>query len=216
MAGTSEYYFNNLLNADQHDTFDDCTPLDSPYSLNIEPEAVEMIIEFCYSGNIELTDDNVESILAGAKELQIESLISLCGVVLEGMLNINNCIRFLEIADKHEFDGLKKNALAMILDVLPQINELPEFFGMDGVQIVWLLEMLANNHDDMFAELLESVQQVENSFAALKLDGNSKSVFRAAVSQWIFGISVVHLISLNEFKSILLFTCSVYCWIFDA
>lgn len=185
MAGTSEYYFNNLLNADEHDNPDEYTTLDNPYRLNIDSEALEMIITFCYSGGVELTVDNVESVLAGAKELQIDSLVLLCGDMLEDTLSINNCIQYLQIADKYDLDVLKGNALAIISDVLPHVNELPEFFHISGAQIIWLLEQLANSHDDMLGNLLNSIHQVESTFAALNLDGDSQSVFRAAVSQHI-------------------------------
>lgn len=51
--------------------------------------------------------------LIGAKELQIESLTFFCDDMFEELLHMTNCIRFLEIADKHEIDNHKRNALAM-------------------------------------------------------------------------------------------------------
>lgn len=220
MAGTSEYYFNNLLNTDEHDTLDECTctTLDDPYPLNVESEALEMIITFCYSGAVELTVDNVEYVLAGAKELQIDSLVSLCADMLEDTLSINNCIQYLQIADKHDFGVLRVNALAIISGVLPHVNKLPEFFHISGAQIIWLLEQLASSHDDMFGNLLDSIQEVETTFTALNLDGDSQSVFRAAVSQNFCFYFLFRCNNNEPVRKFLthFFMILVYRWIFDA
>lgn len=182
MAGTSDYFFNSLLNADDHDSSAECPTFENPCQLNIVSDALEMIITFCYSNSIDITVDNVENILAGAKELRIESLVPVCCSMLEEMLDINNCIRLLEIADKHELEALRENAIAIISEVLPHVSKLPEFFNLNGTQILWLLEQLSNSQDEMFANLLDSVYEVERTFAVLKLNSETQSIFRAAVS----------------------------------
>lgn len=48
-----------------------------------------MIITFCYSGAIELTIDNVENKLAGAKQLHVESLTLVCSGMLGDLLSKN-------------------------------------------------------------------------------------------------------------------------------
>lgn len=58
--------------------------------LNVDAEALEMIVTFCYSSAVELAIDNVEGVLTGASELQIESLLMACVEMLENTLDDNN------------------------------------------------------------------------------------------------------------------------------
>lgn len=174
MAGTSECFFSNLLN-------DNETLFDDPCQLSIDSTVVELIITFCYSGTIEITGDNIKFVLAGATELKINSLISVCCEKLYEMLTVNNCVQILEIADKHGLQTLKANALAVISEVLPHVIELPEFFKLNCSQIFWLLEQLSN-HNGIFVNLLESLCEVERLFATSKTNDDTQSTFRAAVS----------------------------------
>lgn len=179
MAGTSEYFFSNLLNVD--DTKSGCSTFLDPCQLSIDSTALEAIIKFCYSSPIEITNQNVELVLVGATLLEIESLVSACCETLYEMLTVNNCIRLLEIAEKHKLWTLKQNALAIMSEVLPQITKLPEFFKLSGAQILWLLQQLASSEGDIFGDLLDSVYQVESLFKSLKSNADTQSIFRAAV-----------------------------------
>lgn len=177
MSGTCDYFFNNLLNANDSNNKMCC--------LNIDSAALEMIITFCYSGAIELTVDNVENILIGAKELQAESLMLVCQDMLEDLLDMNNCIRMLEIADRNDLESLRTLAIDVILEEMPQIDKLPEFYHMNGTQMLWLIELLSSDHNGIFGTLLNSIYATENTFSTLKrgfFNADMQSAFRAAVS----------------------------------
>lgn len=184
MAGKSDYFFNNLLNDIEHDTYSDYTAPDYSCQLKIDSEAVEVIITFCYTGAAELTIDNVESVLIGANVLQIDSLTLLCHEMLGQLLDVTNCIRVLEIGDKYEIGTLKENALAIISEELPHINRLPEFYHLNGSQMFWLIELLSNSQDGIFDDLLNSLNHAENIFPSHLLGVNdTQDVIRAAVSE---------------------------------
>lgn len=176
MSGTCDYFFNNILNANDSSN--------KMCKLKVDSAALEMIITFCYSGAIELNVDNVENILAGAKELQVESLILVCNDMLEDLLDMNNCIRLLEIADRNDLESLRTLALDVILEEMPQIDKLPEFYLMNGTQMLWLIELLSSDANGVFGTLLSSIYAAENSFSALKpvFNADMQSAFRAAVS----------------------------------
>lgn len=216
MAGTSDYYFNNLLKADECQLFGTWRTLDS-CQVNIDSTALEMIIAFCYSGGIELTVDNVEMVLAGAKVLEIDKLILLCGEMLEQMLDGTNCIRFLEIADKYGLDELAGCAMAILADELPHINQLPEFYHLNGSQMLWLIEQLSSVDDGLFGNLLSSVYKAENAFSINKpaYTDDTQSAFRAAVSMCSlsFTIKKNQILSIS-IKSNRLFIFSVHHWVF--
>lgn len=182
MAGTSDYFFNNLVNVGEHDTHAGHAS-DNACQLNIDSEAVEMIVTFCYSGSVELTAETVEDVLTGAKALKIASLAIRCGEMLQDILDVTNCIRLLEIADKFELGALKDAALEILADEIHQINKLPEFRQLSGSQMLWLVELLSNCQDGIFDELLQSLNSNENAFSSMKTgDSEAQSAIRAAVS----------------------------------
>lgn len=191
MAGKSDYFFNNLLsvnnenatNADNN-TFLQYASIYNMCQVSIDSVALEMIITFCYSGAIELTVDNVESMLIGARELLIDSLTALCNELLTTELDRNNCIQILEIADKQEMDELREKALTVISAELPHINKLPEFYLLNGYQMYWLIETLSNSHDGVFDDLLKSLNDAESSLPCCLFDGttDTHAAIRAAVS----------------------------------
>lgn len=176
MSGTCDYFFNNLLNANDSNN--------EMCQLNIDAVALEMIITFCYSGAIELSVENVENVLAGAKQLQIESLLFICNGMLEELLDMDNCIRLLEIADRNDLESLRTLALDLVLEEMPQIDKLPEFYHMNGSQMLWLIELLSNDQNGIFGTLLSSIYAAESTFSALRRDFNDdmQSAFRVAVS----------------------------------
>lgn len=188
MAGKSDYFFNNLLAVGDHNKLTECSVIQNDFCrLNIDSESLEMIITFCYSGAVELTIDNVEYVLIGAIELQIDSLIVLCSQMLDDLLCINNCIRFLEIADKYNLMDLRDNSLSIVAERLPNVNKLPEFYHLDGSQMFWLIELLSKSKDGIFDDLLKSLNDAENVFPPhLLASASTHSAIRAAVSISVF------------------------------
>lgn len=169
MAGTSEYFFCNLLNADEHDNVVTLT-------INMDSKTIETIVNFCYSGVAELTSDNVGDVLSGAKTLGIESLRMFCVEMLDKTLNTENCIRFLEIADVHQLGMLRENALAMITSAFPNVSHLPELFKLSDQQWVWIAQKMLGDQDELFHSLLDALN-------ALNVDEDNRSVVRVSVRE---------------------------------
>jgi hypothetical protein len=60
---------------------------------------VESMIDFCYSGSLSLTLENIEELLHAATHLQIQAAIDLCCQYLRQSCSIGNCIDLHKIAD---------------------------------------------------------------------------------------------------------------------
>lgn len=169
MAGTSEYFFSNLLNADEHDNIVTLT-------INMDSKTIETIVNFCYSGVAELTSDNVGDVLSGAKALGIESLRMFCVEMLSKTLNTENCIRFFEIADVHQLGMLRENALAMITSAFPNVSHLPQLFKLSDQQWVRIAQKMLGDQDELFHSLLDALN-------ALNVDEDNRSVVRVSVRE---------------------------------
>lgn len=81
---------------------------------NIDGPTLKAVIEFIHTGGIELTADNIESILAAASGMEILSLEQKCDQYLQSSLSTENCMETLVLADRYCFKELRKNALEMV------------------------------------------------------------------------------------------------------
>lgn len=74
-------------------------------------ETLKMIVDFCYSGRIDLTEENVGNILAIASSVQLDFLEEKCRQYYDDHLNVNNSLATLLIAEKYSYPTLRKRAL---------------------------------------------------------------------------------------------------------
>nr|XP_039255148.1 kelch-like protein 21 [Styela clava] len=65
-----------------------------------DPDAVKQCIDFMYTGEANITLENVESILHEATLMELTRLRSLCSIFLRENVNVENCIQFREITQK--------------------------------------------------------------------------------------------------------------------
>lgn len=95
-------------------------------------QGVESIIDFCYSGNLNITFDNIDQLLHAATHLQIIDAIDLCCEFLRKSCSISNCIDIYKIADlyflKNLFDYVRlfisNNFLRLMFNSYEQYQQL--------------------------------------------------------------------------------------------
>ncbi len=59
---------------------------------DVDPNIMDMIIQYLYSAEIDLTDDNVQEIFAVANRFQIPSVFTVCVNYLQKKLSLFNCL----------------------------------------------------------------------------------------------------------------------------
>lgn len=67
---------------------------------------VESMIDFCYSGSLSVTFENIEELLHAATHLQIHAAIDLCCQYLRQSCSISNCIDLHKIADIYSLSNV--------------------------------------------------------------------------------------------------------------
>lgn len=75
---------------------------------------VESMINFCYSGSLYITFENIDELLHAATHLQIKDAIDLCSTFLIEACSINNCIDIYKIADLYSLDNVLNTVKAFI------------------------------------------------------------------------------------------------------
>ncbi|KAK2839771.1 hypothetical protein Q5P01_013511 [Channa striata] len=65
---------------------------------NLDPNVMEMIVNYMYSAEIDINDDNVQDILTAASRFQIPSVFTVCVNFLQKKLSKNNCLGIYRLA----------------------------------------------------------------------------------------------------------------------
>ena len=106
---------------------------------NIEPEALEALINYAYTSELEIRVDNVESLLASSSILQIKDIRDACCEFMKSQLHPSNCLGIRAFADAHSCEQLFKIADKYAQDHFLDVCKNQEFFLLSSEQICDLL-----------------------------------------------------------------------------
>ncbi|XP_072543166.1 actin-binding protein IPP [Salminus brasiliensis] len=105
----------------------------------VEAEVFQVLLEFIYTGSIDVTVENVQELMVAADMLQLSEVVTICGEFLRGHMEPSNCVgiyqfleqigcldlmeftenyiyvHFLEVCVAEEFSGLSKDQLVRLL-----------------------------------------------------------------------------------------------------
>ncbi|XP_078585192.1 kelch-like protein 7 isoform X7 [Branchiostoma floridae x Branchiostoma japonicum] len=160
----------------------------------LEPSAVEQLISFMYTGELTVTPDNVQDLLAAADMLQLEEVKKCCIELLLKLTNTSNCLgmkclgerymcsslvsmaqqvikpRFAAVAGGEEFLQLSPGHLAQILS----LDDLELGLGGEDTVLLSVLKWLGHSPDCRIQELRPLLEHV-------RLNQVSKEVFQTAL-----------------------------------
>ena len=113
---------------------------------DMEPNIMENMLEFIYTGKGFVTEENVIQVLEMSLLLGIKTISQICESLLAQKLNIENCMEVLELSYTHNLEGLKAKVLAFIpsnfLKVMEQnnfsnlkVDDFTEFIKCDDLNV---------------------------------------------------------------------------------
>lgn len=106
---------------------------------SIDGPTLKAVIHYIYFGQIELNEENIESVLAAASGMELISLEKKCEEYLDEILSKENCTDSLGLADKYNLLQLKANALKIVCENFKNIP-MDDFLQMDGTVFAKLLQ----------------------------------------------------------------------------
>lgn len=68
---------------------------------DIDGQTLETIVNYCYTGHIDINDDNVDDVIAAASSMELLALEQKIAHLWSGKLNAGNCIQILQEAEKY-------------------------------------------------------------------------------------------------------------------
>ena len=127
-------YFNAMFTSDLVESKQEVINL-----TDLDPLAVQMVVEFAYVARVNITVDNVQSLLNVASLLQVETLVEKCCYFLEHELHPSNCLGIRRFAHNHGCLSLSKIAYDYAMRNFSQVTQLEEFFQCPLEEILELI-----------------------------------------------------------------------------
>ena len=156
-------------------------------------KAMGLILDFMYKGEIEITEDNLEEILAASRMLLLESVTQACCKFTQERINVNNCWGIRNLADKCSLDNLFIKVHTFIEDNFAEAKGSAEFLTLPFQLMKELLvdDELNIREDELVSAVLKWVehdlegryQYLETLFKHLRLSYISEECARNLVEQ---------------------------------
>lgn len=127
-------YFSAMFAGELAETHQDVVTLN-----NIEPDALEALINYAYTSEIEIRVDNVESLLASSSILQIKDIRDACCEFMKSQLHPSNCLGIRAFADAHSCEELFVIADRYTQDHFLDVCKNQEFFLLNAEQLCEIL-----------------------------------------------------------------------------
>ncbi|XP_050409566.1 kelch-like protein 20 isoform X2 [Patella vulgata] len=116
---------------------------------NVSGEAVQMIIEFCYTSTISVTEDTVWMILPVAFTFQLDELVNLCCDFISSLIKNETCLQSHTLAVQCDCSDLRQLSANFIQDNFESILE-DDYFHELPVNI--FLNHLKLLHEDVLID----------------------------------------------------------------
>lgn len=133
---------------------------------NVDPDALEALVTYAYTAKLEIRVDNVESLLASACLLQVDSVKDACCEFMKSQLHPSNCLGIRAFADAHGCEQLFKIANTYAKDNFKEISKNQEFFLLNSEQLCEILssdDLAVTKEEDVFYALLSWLHYDEES-----------------------------------------------------
>lgn len=124
-------------------------------------DSLQALVHYCYTGNIELREDTVETLLSTACLLQLSSVVTACCTFLSRQLHPSNCLGFALFAEQQNCIALKNVAMDFTCQNFAQVCHNQEFFQLDAEQLSKLLasdDLNVLSEHEVFESLVTWVQ----------------------------------------------------------
>ena len=101
-----------------------------------------MIVDFVYTGNLDLTMDNVLHVLGLSDYLDVSEAVKLCCGFILSNVTIYNCMDFLNIREKYHLPDFRRKLLDFICR---NFESIPEEKRISSLTVEDLESMLSQN-----------------------------------------------------------------------
>ena len=105
----------------------------------VDSDSLKSLVDYIYTGELLITESNVQSLLITANLLNILNIKETCGQFIQSQIDVTNCLGICEFADYHSSCVLKKHAEAFIEQYFSEIVQKEEFLNLNVDQLIRLI-----------------------------------------------------------------------------
>ncbi|XP_045467646.1 kelch-like protein 5 [Harmonia axyridis] len=105
----------------------------------VNGDILQSVVNYCYTGTIEIREDNVESLLSTACLMQLNKVVEACSSFLANQLHPSNCFGIALFAEHLHCPTLLQTARAYISEYFMQVVQNQEFLQLSLDQMLILL-----------------------------------------------------------------------------
>ncbi|XP_029934354.1 kelch-like protein 11 [Myripristis murdjan] len=127
-----------------------------------DPETVESVIQFMYTGEMRVTTANVHEVLELADRFLLGQLKNFCGEFLKRKLSLTNCVAVHSLAHMYTLDQLAQRAAEMIRQNFHKVIQDEEFFTLPFHLVRdWMSdsEIIVESEEELFETVVKWVQR---------------------------------------------------------
>uniref|UniRef100_A0A1B6DS04 Kelch-like protein diablo n=1 Tax=Clastoptera arizonana TaxID=38151 RepID=A0A1B6DS04_9HEMI len=106
---------------------------------SIDSQALKLLIEYVYTSEVHVTEENVQALLPAANLLQLTDVRDACCDFLHAQLHPTNCLGIRAFADLHGCNELLLASEAYIEQHFPEVIECEEFLTLSNHQVTKLI-----------------------------------------------------------------------------
>ncbi|XP_055839028.1 kelch-like protein 5 [Episyrphus balteatus] len=133
LSASSEYFFEMFRGTSA------TSKLNEVEINEIQGSFLKIIVNYMYTGSIELDLEIIEIILRAAVFLKMTNLLNGCCEFLEKNFNTDNCLNWLQLARELSADELKEKSLNFIYTNFNEVTEKSEFLILNEIELKDLL-----------------------------------------------------------------------------
>ena len=150
---------------------------------NVQKNLLLQIVEYFYTGQMEIIIADVTDLLLAATVLKIESLLEMSCCIVHKLLCMDNYETFLQFSRSHNIGKLQETCCRFVADNFPEILETNELSKLDAQSLISVLK-----DDGCRAESEDMILD-----AVVKwLQSNSEGVTVDIVERLIYCVRVQH------------------------
>jgi len=105
----------------------------------IDSDALQILVDYVYTSEVEVTEENVQSLLPAANLLQLTDVRDACCEFLQSQLHPTNCLGIRAFADLHGCLELLSCTESYIERHFTEVLECDEFFALSADQVARLI-----------------------------------------------------------------------------
>ena len=123
-------FFQKLLQSDMKENVEGIARFEE-----ISGSVMEDVLQFIYTGSVEVTQENSEDLIATANYLLIPGLKTVSGRFLEEQMSNSNCISTFYFAEKFECEELVANSRKFIHANFASVAKMDEFLNLEAKEV---------------------------------------------------------------------------------